>query len=264
LVERIRITPSQVVTRDASNNITFNTDYSYLKTGSGTLYVGGYQRAPCIFGQNTITDHTAPTEGWFTPYVYNESNSFDGTQTRTFWYEVPKATYYRWGLGRPYSNYIGGYQSLFYGAAVRYGTYYNYDTNQESQLGSVRYQWAAGLFGFGDDGEGGYSTVKWCAWPQFVYDDISSQVPQNPSGGAIGVVYYADEYRDFARTMPSYNDYGQITGYYQQYGRDYYATRTAIDGYGYTYTIAASPMYIRKNSIYTTRNPIALSLSVTP
>jgi hypothetical protein len=38
----------------------------------------------------------------------------------------------------------------------------------------------------------------------------------------------------------------------------------AINEYGYTYTILASPMYWRKNTIFSIKNPVALSLSVTP
>lgn len=67
MVDRIKITPSEIVTRDAANNITFSTNYLYLKTDpTGTMSIGGWVRQP-VYGQSmsatatnqVLTDMTA-------------------------------------------------------------------------------------------------------------------------------------------------------------------------------------------------------------
>jgi hypothetical protein len=52
LVERIKITPSNITTKDASGNITFNTDNFYLKKSTdGTFKIGEYSRIPILIGE---------------------------------------------------------------------------------------------------------------------------------------------------------------------------------------------------------------------
>jgi hypothetical protein len=50
----------------------------------------------------------------------------------------------------------------------------------------------------------------------------------------------------------------------RQYGRDYYAARTVSDGDGGNIDIPASPIYFKSCGIFNTRQPVALSLAVTP
>jgi len=69
LVERIRITSSKITTKDASGNITFDTDRLYLKTDSGgSLKAGGYQKVPTMSGgYNQYVPITNTDLGMFCP-----------------------------------------------------------------------------------------------------------------------------------------------------------------------------------------------------
>ena len=63
MVERVKISPSQILLRNIDGSISFNTDNYYLKTDpTGNLQAGGYLSAPTIYGQNTITNTDL---GWY-------------------------------------------------------------------------------------------------------------------------------------------------------------------------------------------------------
>lgn len=50
MVERVKITPSQIVTRNGSNQITFDSNTQFMKAGGGQVYVDGYQGFPVASG----------------------------------------------------------------------------------------------------------------------------------------------------------------------------------------------------------------------
>jgi len=70
-VERIKITPTEIVTKNNAGNITFSTNNKYVKTQTGGQFsTSGYNRAPTIYGwdyfmgnNHYITEH--PDEGAF-------------------------------------------------------------------------------------------------------------------------------------------------------------------------------------------------------
>lgn len=49
-IERIKITTSNITTRNSSNAITFNSDYQYIKSGGGQFVTGGQLSAPIFIG----------------------------------------------------------------------------------------------------------------------------------------------------------------------------------------------------------------------
>lgn len=49
-IERIKITTSNITTRNSSNTITFNSDYQYIKSGGGQFVTGGQLSAPIFIG----------------------------------------------------------------------------------------------------------------------------------------------------------------------------------------------------------------------
>jgi hypothetical protein len=70
LVERIRITSSNITTKDASGNITFSTDRQYLKTdATGILKAGGYQSVPTPAGYLNVIANS--DKGWYCPGIVN-------------------------------------------------------------------------------------------------------------------------------------------------------------------------------------------------
>ena len=263
MVERIRITPTQILARDAGGNITFNTDYAYLKTGSGTSYVGGYQRAPAIYGTAgtgvSIIDH-AEYGGYVSDIKSGET--FYPQQTSTHYWYVPKSNQVTFKL-LPAGATVT--QAEFTSPYWRTVQYYNADTYGYSDT-YISYKWAIGQFGFdiGDDGQGSttFSRVEWQVYPVFNTNNFPAVT--NPSGGAFALSYSANEWGDYSRQYPVYDDYGG-TSLVTQYGLNYYTARTAYDpDYGYSYNIPASPLFWYKNAIFCTRNPVAVSLAVTP
>lgn len=267
MVERVRITPSQIVTRDAGGSITFNTDYSYLKTGSGTLYAGGYQRAPAIYGtadgSTVIVDHNSYGEGWYTSEIKTGSSSFYPTSTGTYQWSVPKATDISW-LYLPGAGTSLG--RTFVSSNVRWAQYYSYDTFSYSNSG-VRYQWAISDFGYDpytDNYGTSYGRSQWEIYPLFTSTNFPAIT--NPNGGAISLEYSANEYGDYYRTVTTTDPYG-YTRTYNDYGLNYYTARTGISydegGSGTVYNIPASPIYWRPGGFFTKKAPVALSLAVT-
>lgn len=261
MVERVRITPEQIITRDSGNNITFNTDYAYLKTGSGTLYAGGYQRAPAIYGEDSITDHTAPGEGWYTSEL-KAGTSFYPTSTGSYTWNVPEAGQVQF-LVPPngFAQQSAGY--VFMSPNLRSVQYVNYDTGSTSNMG-ITYRWAIGYWAYDIDSEGSYTRYQYEIYP--VFSSNSFPAVTNPSGGYYSLAYSAGEYGDFSRTQSGYDEYGQPYSY-TQYGSNTYTARTVSgsDGYGssYTYNVPAQTIYWRNNGFFTKKDPIALSLAVT-
>lgn len=69
-VERLKITPSQIVIKNSSNVTTFDTENLYLKTDpSASFKLGGYTKSPLIYGWgSTIGNYD---NGWY-PAVWQD------------------------------------------------------------------------------------------------------------------------------------------------------------------------------------------------
>jgi hypothetical protein len=230
LVERVKITPSQILLKDGDGNIKFNTDYAYLKTGSGTLYAGGYDRAPAIYGQNTVTDHTE-----FGGYV---SGLFGGSfylyDNHTYYTNVPKSN------STIFRELYDGWSIIdteFVSPYSRYLYYYNYDTRIRENTGII-FTWAMNLF----TGNG----YKYLVYPKFYNTNLGAV--SNVNGGTFEFDYSANEYKNWTRTVQV--DDGQ--GYYNN-------EEQTADG-----RVEAYPIEFKRSGIFSTRQPVALSLAVTP
>jgi hypothetical protein len=254
LVERVKITPSQILLKDGDGNIKFNTDYAYLKTGSGTLYAGGYDRAPAIYGQNSVYDHT--DSGGYCSGLFD--GTFYATQNWNYYLNVPQAPNYQFrvvGAGR--SLITGGFKSN----NIRPVKYYNYDTKQLVDINTTFY-WQIDQYGL-VDGDGNYYSVQWEAYPVLSSNTLPSY--GNPNGGTFEFTYTANEYANYSRTTSSYNPKTGQTTYNTQYGNQFFSERSSYNPKtGQTTTIPASPIYFRRSGIFSKRNPTALSLAVTP
>jgi hypothetical protein len=257
MVERVKITPSQILLKDADGNVKFNSNTYYLKTGSGTLYAGGYDRAPAIYGQNSVYDHTE-FGGYCSGLL---SGAFHPVEDWSYYTNVPKSS-----NGNVFKYVPSGGTLVdtvpFRSPNLRYVKYYNYDTKVLSDT-YVYFYWAINRWGYGDNGDGGYATIQWEAYPEL--SDYTLPAVTNPNGGTFEFFYTANEYRNWSRTLSGYDPETGQSYSNTQYGRDVYAERSSYDyETGQTYTIAASPVYFRRSGIFNTRNPIALSLAVTP
>lgn len=258
MVERVKITPSQILLKDSSGNIKFNTDYSYIKTGGGTLYAGGYARAPAIYGQNSIYDHTE--SGQYTTGLLK--GTFQATTDYFLAVKVPKAEGYTFKNNLTIEG--DAYGLPFVAPSLRFVEYLNYDTQTTSNT-STTFYWKIQQYGYGavDLGEGntGYSGIRWEIEPILSSNILSGQ--SNPNGGRFIFRYSANEYVNYTATIASYDEYGNPINI-TFYGGQYYGIRTYADEYGTPYSVPAETIYIRSSSIFSTRNPVALSLAVTP
>lgn len=240
MVERIKITPSQIVIKDSSNNIQFNTDNLYLKTGGGTLFAGGYARSPAIYGQNTISDK--PNDGWYTASMYS-AESFPRSANNTFWWRVPKSdtTQFRF---LPTWTLIGGL--VFSSGQARPLIMLESSTNFWFNT-SITLVWKVGYFGLYNgavDGYGNptYESPTWMMWPEF--SNYTFPNPTSPGGGIFRVDWSANEHLNYYRVV--------------------------TDGYGNVSSIpfwSSYPdanVFWRPNAVFSKRAPVALSLAVTP
>jgi hypothetical protein len=153
LVERVKITPSQIVLKDADGNIKFNTDYAYIKTGGGTIFAGGYDRAPAIYGQNTIIDHT--DSGGYVSGLFG--GVFYPTQDQNYYTNVPQATEYQFKILPDSGTPMGG--GRFISPDSRFVKYFNYDTRILSNTYTTFY-WQIDQYGYDsydDDGVNRYA-----------------------------------------------------------------------------------------------------------
>jgi hypothetical protein len=232
LVERVKITPSQIVLKDADGNIKFNTDYAYLKTGSGTLYAGGYDRAPAIYGQNSIIDHTefgGYTSGLFGVSFYLYDNMI-------FYTSVPKSTNV---VFRDLGDGSTVQDTEFLAPTSRYLYYLNYDTGQRENTGII-FTWAMNLF----SGNG----YKYLVYPKFYSTPQQLPAVTNANGGTFEFDYTANEYKNWTRTV-------QV----ESWDGGFYNEEQTANG-----RVEAYPIEFKRSGIFSTRQPIALSLAVTP
>lgn len=242
--ERIRITPQQIVARNSSGDITFNTDYNYIKTGSGTLFAGGNTRAPAIYGQNTISDH-----GYHGGYCTGIQNQQFGSLSAAYGelrYEIPKCNFVTLQFSEKWVEI--GPRFL---APSRNTEFLNYDTGQQTQLSFVyRFSMLVSMFGligteYSDETGSGYYTTQLMAWPNFF--DIPPAVT-SASGGVYILPVPQGTIKNALRTI-TYND---------EFGNAIVSSQTVEQFYYET------PIWVRPHSLFVYRSPTALSLARTP
>jgi hypothetical protein len=251
LSERIRITPQQIITRNASGKVTFDTNNLYLKTGSGTLFAGGNTRAPAIYGQNTITDH--PVLGGYAAGLYSSSQSIGNIQNNStpgsLVYTTPKCN----SLVFYYSENWGIAGAHFNSQTVRTVSVYDWDTDQ--MYSGPQFTWGIGPFNrldtavFNSDGYGGgytsYNETRLMIYPVF-----SSPLP--PVSATNGVTYILNY------TYSELYNASQVMTFADYYGNPYTQTVYIYNYYG------LGDVRIRPHGVFINRNPVQLSLAVTP
>ena len=254
MVERVKITPSQILLKDGDGNIKFNTDYAYLKTGSGTLYAGGYDRAPAIYGQNSVYDHT--DYGGYCSGLLD--GTFYATQNWNYYTNVPQAPNYQFRvLGKGGGLITGGFKSN----NIRPVKYYNYDTKQLIDINTTFY-WQIDQYGYNDYGDG-WTVTQWEAYPVLSSNILPSY--GNPNGGTFEITYAANEYATYQRVIGGYDPKTGQTNYTTQYASNYFSGRSYYDPKsGQTIVIPPATIYFRRCGIFSKRSPTALSLAVTP
>jgi hypothetical protein len=246
LVERIRITPQQIITRNASGNETFNTNNLYLKTDpSGELYAGGNTRSPMIYGQNNVADDTS--SGFFAGTTYFYSTFFTGAMTtRVIEYEVPAMS------GTPtlvFSNAwipVQGYR-VFESPTWRSINYYNYNTGTVTNTQGI-YKWQLTYFGKNDGLTDSYGNPAFSIVNLMIYPIISNLPggPLNPAGGIFQLNYEPSEHSNYTTTV--------VDGY----GNATVRTLGQLGPYN------SALVYNRPHSLYSFRNPTLIALAVTP
>lgn len=260
MVERVKITPSKIVLKDSTGAVKFNTDSFYIKTGGGTLYAGGYARAPAIYGQNSIYDHTE--YGGYCAGIL--SGVVPTTLTFNVQANVPKAQSYT-HRSLPSPTYGGDPLGLpFISPSSRFVEYFNFDTDTASNT-NITFYWKIQQYGYvpADNGEGGttYGGVQWEMEPILSNNTLPGQ--SNPNGGGFRFGFTANEHLNYTTTINSVDENGSpIT--ITQYGSQYYGAQGYVDENGQPYTVPAKTITFRGNAIFNTKDPVSLSLAVTP
>lgn len=241
MVERIKITPSQILIKDSSNNIQFNTDNLYLKTGGGTLFAGGYARSPAIYGQNTIVNH--PNDGWYTSFIYS-GDTFPENVSSTYWWRVPKADITQFRLLAGWTL-LGG---LFF-TSTQTRTLIMLESSTNFWFNTdITYVWKVGYFGRYNGstdqyGNPTYDIAQWMVWPEFSSTTFPN--PTSPSGAIFRVDWTANEHLNYSKT----------------YGPDQYGNVSTLT---FNQQYPDVNVWWRPNAVFSKREPVALSLAVTP
>lgn len=88
MVDLVKITPNQIVTRNTANTVLFDTNTNFMKAGGGQVYVEGYQGFPVASG-GAYTPHKVRNEA--ADYVLFSSSLF-GTAMNSIEGWIPRAT----------------------------------------------------------------------------------------------------------------------------------------------------------------------------
>jgi hypothetical protein len=233
MVERVKITPSQILLKDGNGNVKFDTNSAYIKTGGGTLYAGGYARSPAIYGQGTenVIDHLQ--DGGFVSRIGKSGVNldYDGPFGVCL---VPKCnTASIRVLDEGELRYI---QETPFTSSSRNVEYYNYDTGQIIDTG-VGFNWNLTLVY-------SYGEYKYYIYPTFNTSTLPAVT--NPNGGQFQLPYSEREFQYWSRQV-QVEDYGG--GYYNE------------TQYGYIY--GGFPTRALAVAVFCTRASVALSLAVT-
>ena len=246
MVEKVKITPSQILLKDSSGTEKFNTNNYYLKTGSGTLYAGGNTRTPAIYGQNTISDHV--DKGYYTPGLFTQAINFNQAEDWLWVYNVPKAS----SLRITFSDDWEAFGNQLTANSNRTLKYYNYNTLQLSTMTGYEYKWIVSRVGrissrtVDSYGNASYGESYFAVWPIFY---STPPAPTNPAGGTYEVSWTANEHLTWTRPYSTTDNYGNVTN-------GTYTFNTLFGG--------NQTLYWRIHGMFTGREPEALSLAVTP
>lgn len=242
MVERIRITPSNITTKDASGNITFSTDTQYLKTdATGILKVGGYQSVPTPAGYFGNINDTS--KGWYCPSIINIPRIYASS---SFYYPIPK-----------YSELVAGddYNPT--------GYYSNGTYNYSPFLDHVGYKSSTISLttSFGET----IGSYNWTA--SYQYAPAQEEVWENNQGGSFLISPFYPERFDYQFTFIS----NLIINNFDFNGIPYFTFTdpltwySAAEGYtiaSYEYLITQYPQ-LNNTYIMTKSNPLSLGLKVT-
>ena len=138
MVERIRISPTQMLTRDASNNVIFDSNDLLVKQGGGTIYLDGYKNVPVAYGGTAANGvNYSQYAGGF--LVYSASLFGQTPATLSRW--IPRPT----GLDCVAAPYFAGLtmQRHFYSPFFQ-------TTINNQQVGNVRWVGNCGYNPFGN------------------------------------------------------------------------------------------------------------------
>jgi len=246
LSERIKITPEQIITRNANGNVTFNTNNLYLKTDpNGELFAGGNTRSPMIYGQNTIADDL--NSGFFAGTTYFYSTFFTGAaSTRSIEYEVPAMS------GTPTIVFSNAWDRLawsivFESPTWRNVNYYNYNTGTVTNTQAI-YKWRVAMFGRFEGALDQYGNRTYSTNILMIYPEISNLPggPLNPAGGVFRLNYEPNEHANYSVIQQD------------EFGNNITFTLSQLAPY------ANSLLHFRPHSMYAFRNPIKIALAVTP
>lgn len=234
-----------MVLRSANGTEVFNTNNYYLKTDpNGILKAGGYLKAPSVYGQNTLSNHD---NGWFMTSVvegdiatyYGGNNTIPFTGIYTTYYYTPKYdqikmmyTPFTYVQGGPYYD---SWQPLYFTTS-----------SSATTAGQFRYRgWLASTVQ--PDADGYAPTLP------YVDVEVANVATQTDSGyWTFGSV--VKEIKDWAWYFDPQNGY---PAYNRLFKETFY---TSGKGGSYYYRYAK----YRTWGIMTLRNPVSLSIAVTP
>jgi hypothetical protein len=93
LVNKVEITPSRIITRNASGTTTFDTNNLYLKTDAGgSMYVGGFKRLPVYYGVMAVSTTNQTLPDWinygYPETILSHSNFLGRVSGQESWYDM--------------------------------------------------------------------------------------------------------------------------------------------------------------------------------
>jgi len=145
VVDRVSITTSRIICRDANNNITFDSNDAYLRTDTnGQFFAGGHFAVPVIYGnggQSAIRQHDGAggyleTTGQFPIKLHDANGNFgpphnantQGALPLAFDYQGSSATGFSFNLASgftAFSNALANQSGTFTGAGFQFYTVQN-------------------------------------------------------------------------------------------------------------------------------------------
>lgn len=239
-VERVRITPSKIVLKDASGTEKFNTDNYYLKTDpNGTLKAGGYLKAPMVYGgqapHGAVRSHD---NGWFTGSVIDWQVTLPNGYESDLDLYVPKYDSIKFEK-TPYAYTYGTYPS------VSQAFYFN-----GNYVGQFRYEGVVANINGSADGYGNYYLDSFI---DIVIETFSSTYNTSSTGGY---------FRFPKATVKMVNWTRQVAdGYGGTVAQPFASWWRSYNKSGVYYT---KPVRFRPFALMTVANPVNLSIAVTP
>ena len=186
MVERVRITPSQIILRDSSGNVKFDTNNYYFKTNAGGNFsVSGDRPAVTVYGKlQTGARRIAYRDtGWSNTGIYGGYPTLN--QNIEYLYYIPKCNYARiWKSEHlvTWSQYNSvqtprNYTQAIYSSSYR--PFYTYDGRypwyDQRYEGLMRWNFGA-VYDYTAEDAYGNPTMKYRVWPELLINPISYSV----------------------------------------------------------------------------------------